>query len=200
MSKRNGKPCKRCGGNEWYTNGNCKHCHLERCRRRYAANSEKIREVQRYYCQSHREEARERASRWRKENLDKAQEHTRRWCKENPEKLREAIRRWKKANPDKCAVFRHRRRTRETKAGGSYTTTEWKDLCAYYDNKCLYPGCERTDLTADHVIPVAKGGRSDISNIQPLCSRHNKKKGTKTTDYRHAYPGSPRLIQGKLFG
>jgi 5-methylcytosine-specific restriction endonuclease McrA len=56
-------------------------------------------------------------------------------------------------------------------------------LCEKYHKRCLC--CDkRRKLTADHVIPVSKGGTSDISNIQPLCQPCNSSKGAKIIDYR----------------
>ena len=41
MSARNGKPCKKCGGAEWYKNGHCVLCPRARSRKKAAANPEK---------------------------------------------------------------------------------------------------------------------------------------------------------------
>jgi hypothetical protein len=41
---------------------------------------------------------------------------------------------------------------------------------------CQYPGCESTkNLEVDHIIPYAKGGKTEIDNLRLLCRAHNQK-------------------------
>lgn len=77
----------------------------------------------------------------------------------------------------------HLWRTRNN-TGGSYTIAEWAALLVLYGNKCLCCGRDDARLYADHVIPVVKGGSSNIDNIQPLCASCNSRKGSKIIDYR----------------
>jgi 5-methylcytosine-specific restriction endonuclease McrA len=66
---------------------------------------------------------------------------------------------------------------------GSFTPSEFKALCNQYGNVCLRCRKKRV-LVADHVIPLARGGKNDITNIQPLCRTCNGMKGADSTDYR----------------
>lgn len=52
-----------------------------------------------------------------------------------------------------------------------------------YGRECLCCG-SKEDVHLDHVIPIKKGGKNDISNLQPLCKKCNSKKGVKIIDYR----------------
>ena len=83
-------------------------------------------------------------------------------------------------------TYRHARRTRIKGNGGRFTPAEWRDLKAFYSFTCLR--CKRQEpeiqLTPDHIKPVANGGTSYISNIQPLCLQCNVQKGAKEIDYR----------------
>jgi 5-methylcytosine-specific restriction endonuclease McrA len=140
----------------------------------------------------------DQATRWQRNNLEKHNEKTRRWQRKNPNKVREMARNWDRNNSDKVTAKKNRRRTAKNQAGGSYTVAEWKTLCEQYDNRCLRCG-KKEKLTFDHVIPVSKGGSSDISNGQPLCFSCNAGKRDKTTDYR-TKPGIKRWFQKRLFG
>jgi hypothetical protein len=162
------KPCNVCGASERNLSGRCLPCKREHNRK------------------------------WRTKNKERHAAYNRRQYRKSPERKRETSREWQLANPEKVRVKSANRRTLRAGNGGSFTAYEWSKLCKQYNNHCCYPGCERTDLHADHVIPVSKGGTSDISNIQPLCSHHNLSKGTGTNDYR-TKPGLLRWIQRKLF-
>lgn len=84
--------------------------------------------------------------------------------------------------------FGHRRRAREKGAGGDYTVEEWQGLLVAHPH-C--PGCRRrwediellpgqkSVATVDHIVPISKGGRNTIDNIQPLCFSCNSRKGNK---------------------
>lgn len=67
-----------------------------------------------------------------------------------------------------------------------YTYTEFEALCKKYDRRCLCcgrPGSEIV-LEPDHIVPLAKGGNDDISNIQPLCRSCNARKHILIVDFR----------------
>ena len=68
-----------------------------------------------------------------------------------------------------------------------YTLEQWSSLVAEYGRQCLCCLKSSIKLTADHVIPLSRGGSDGIENIQPLCGRCNPSKGTRIIDYRPGF-------------
>ena len=199
MTKSDGLPCKKCGTSQWYKGGSCVQCANERARKRHQDNPEAHRARSRQWDLANPEAVKKRSQRYRQNNPQSIKESNRRWRQSHLESAREREQRYRQENLEAYAAHAHTRRTRKTQAGGRYTGAEFKALCEHYGGKCLCCGRDDVKLTADHVIPVSKGGRSDIDNIQPLCQFCNSSKGDKTIDYR---PGSGlgRWVQRKLFG
>lgn len=212
MIAKDSKPCKRCGGTRKHKRGECAQCKREYDRRRretnperlkengrrwQQANPEKVRESARRRREKNPEKARESVRRWRQENAEKNRENTRIWRQANPGRNKENIRQWCENNPDKLKSYGQKRRAKERGAEGKFTAAEWREVVRQQDGRCL--ACGKTaKLTADHVIPLDKGGSNDISNIQGLCKICNSSKGTKSTDYRKE-GGILRWIQRRLF-
>jgi 5-methylcytosine-specific restriction endonuclease McrA len=109
-------------------------------------------------------------------------------AEERAAKHNERVRHWRRTTDQArlrayCAAQRQQRRAQRKGNGGSFTADEWQRLCVLYDNRCLR--CkEQKPLTVDHIIPLAKGGKNDITNLQPLCFSCNSSKGAKIVDYR----------------
>lgn len=125
---------------------------------------------------------------YRQANPDKIRQQKRKYVLSYPERVRSTWKRCYDSKPDLyleiSRVCFARRRARKSKVDGSFTRQEWQHLKDQHINKCLCCGKDNVKLTPDHVIPLAKNGSNDISNIQPLCLPCNLSKGTKIIDYR----------------
>jgi len=165
------------------------------------AEKEKRRVYERAWYRRNRAKKLAQARAWQRANRKRAWVRKQAWRKAHPEKVKAyahkaysknrashqaLVRAWRKAHPECVTAIDRRRRAREVGAIGSFTAAEWKALCRKYKHRCLCCG-KRRKLTADHVLPLVKGGSNFISNIQPLCGPCNSRKGTKHTDYRHEY-------------
>lgn len=150
-----------------------------------AQNKEKIRQYQKQWNEDNADAMRQKKREWRSANREKVNFLKKARYANNPE-VKEQVSKWFAAHPEVKKAAKHNRRAKERTAAGKFTGQEFIDLCAMYGNKCLC--CGSSDkLTADHVVPLSKGGTNFIENIQPLCLPCNKHKGTRVIDYRPDY-------------
>jgi 5-methylcytosine-specific restriction endonuclease McrA len=190
MTRKDGKPCKKCGTSKWREdNGDCVQCGRNRALARYHSDPESAKKRRQDWSEKNRLYERER---------NRAQGYSRKYKQNNKEKVKETNRRWGQNNKDKVNAKTQKYRAAKAKNGGSYTAQEWRALCEQYEYRCVCCG-KKAPLAADHVVPVSKGGSSNISNIQPLCKTCNTRKLDKTIDYR-TKPGIKKWIQKALFG
>lgn len=88
----------------------------------------------------------------------------------------------------RCKQWRNNLVTRSKKHGVECNVTV-DELCemmyAFYGSTCKYCG-KRLDintLVLDHIIPISKGGTSNIDNLQIICRTSNGMKGSLDEPY-----------------
>lgn len=99
------------------------------------------------------------------------------WLRKHPEQAIRAAK-YAKAHPELSRARQHRYSTRKAGAGGSYTQSELKALLELTGCLCAYCGL-RPYQHLDHIVPVSKGGSSNIKNLLPACGYCNRSKGDK---------------------
>lgn len=145
------------------------------------ANLELLREKAKRYHATHKQQRRAAWERWYYAATEQVREYRRKYRQEHLAEVKAKLREWQKRNPGRVAYHNHNRRI--AKRNGDYTQVEWQALCEAVNHIC--PRCgQKRRLTVDHVVPLSRGGKNDITNIQPLCSWCNISKGTKIEDYR----------------
>jgi 5-methylcytosine-specific restriction endonuclease McrA len=147
------------------------------------ANREKVTETKRRYASRDPERWKQYGKEYRVKNSEKLAVRARNYNEANRDALAAYRKAYFKANPHVKQINARNREARKKGAGGKFTPVQWRELCERYDNRCLCCG-KQGKLAADHVIPLARGGGNDISNIQPLCTSCNSRKSTKVIDYR----------------
>lgn len=70
---------------------------------------------------------------------------------------------------------REKSKARELRQSSWWKQTLGRGVCYHCEQKFLI-----SELTMDHLIPIARGGKSDKKNCVPSCKDCNSKKGYKT--------------------
>ena len=78
---------------------------------------------------------------------------------------------WFHLDVDPAQAAREREKARALRKTAWWQRRVQKGLCAYCDQRFPPRG-----LTMDHVVPVARGGRSSKGNVVPACKACNSRK------------------------
>lgn len=82
-------------------------------------------------------------------------------------------------------LLRNRQRKLLLKSFPIIKQSEVNAMLSAHDNKCLYCGVEvkrGINLHLDHKVPLCRGGKHTIDNLNPACQECNLRKGTKTVE------------------
>lgn len=80
----------------------------------------------------------------------------------------------------------HKERKRK-QARQNYISQKSRAIVLQRDgNNCLLCGT-RENLGVSHIVPVSRGGSSDVDNLQTLCRACRSKKGQSDVDFRKPY-------------
>ena len=150
------------------------------------ASSEAKKRVDRNYYLRNKDKIKKRTRAYALANNDRVRAWASRYRNENRDLCRSRISASNAKNPERRLTNEANRRARKRDNGGFFTASEWISLKKYYGYYCLCCGDiePHVKLEADHIVPISRGGSSDISNIQPLCGKCNRNKGSKIMDYR----------------
>lgn len=137
------------------------------------------------HLEQRRKAGRERSQQWRKENPERSRDQAQRSYDKNVEQRRADARKHSRDYRQRVvgsdayrASERERSQRRRALLHGTpalFSEEEWVSCCDRFDFRCAY--CHRAVLlTADHVVPLIKGGAHAPANIVPACRSCNSRK------------------------
>lgn len=188
--------------------GICRSCNrradYQRNKQRYIAraaewaadNVEKARKAKREHQRRLRAEDPELARRRTRESM-------KRWADAHPEekrvraaaerekhaeRYRQKARAWQRANPERARAAGRNREAKKRANGGHFSFADWQAALEQTGHGCFYCGITTEPLQRDHVIPIARGGIHDPSNIVPACGPCNRRKAANSEqEFRERY-------------
>lgn len=84
--------------------------------------------------------------------------------------------RYAKDSATATARLNRRRAAKIGAPGNGVTPSEWRDVLTAFGHCCAYCLQHLDAPEMDHVVPLARGGAHDPSNVVPACSQCNSSK------------------------
>ncbi len=102
---------------------------------------------------------------------------------------------FRKAHPEIVTgidrAHKHKRKAQKRAAGGHYTPQQLREQMQRQKSKCYYCKAKLETWHVDHIVPLAKGGTNDISNIVLACPSCNLNKHARLLN---EWPEGGRLL------
>jgi 5-methylcytosine-specific restriction endonuclease McrA len=113
---------------------------------------------------------------WRKANRQRHLASLRKWHSDNREHSRQSNTRWMREHRELRRLRDAKRRSQQT-SNGHFKILE-SEIRRLYASPCAACGAKQ-NIAADHIIPLSRGGRHSVGNLQPLCKSCNSSKKDK---------------------
>jgi len=173
-------PCKRGHRSKRRTSdGMCQACEKDRRQLYTEKNREKIRKKDKQYRENNKEKIKAKQEEWAIKNPDKIAAKSKRYYNRHRNDLLKKF----KADPSiklqRQIVCINRRKREKSTNDDTITHNTISMMKRTQNNTCVYCPKNLNDMHMDHIVPLAKGGRHSISNIQLLCPDCNKRKSDK---------------------
>ncbi|MFL9904621.1 HNH endonuclease signature motif containing protein, partial [Paraburkholderia fungorum] len=143
------------------------------------ANKEKVALVKKLYREQNREKVREYARKFYAENRERIAAWRKAWKERNPRYFADWMAEWRIQNPEKAKEFWRNNRANRRKAEGKHTAADIAQLLKLQRGRCAVCREKMDSYHVDHIVPIAKGGANDWTNIQLLHPRCNTQKQAK---------------------
>lgn len=155
----------------------CKPCHVSGVVASQRRNPKERKEANRRYYRNHYEKVRA---------YGKKYSHSKYYANiyENRERARLAratehskalARAWNASPAGQVSRANKKARRRLAIGVDSVSVTQWTATVAIFGGQCAYCGSQKK-ITADHFVPLARGGKHSISNMVPACLSCNSSK------------------------
>ncbi len=134
------------------------------------------------YYKANRKKAYNWRKAWKEANSEKVLESQKIYYQKHAEQERMRVSAWKKANPEKVNCYKATRRATKNKVNDIHTADDRWMLIELYSLAKLREEVFGFKWHVDHIVPLSKGGRHGLSNLQVVPQYWNLSKGNRNTN------------------
>lgn len=164
---------KKYGSKQYFTGVPCKNGHVAP---RYSASGH-CSECTKLWQKANPEAMKKIVADWQKANPEKAKARRLRHQAKRPKAATEASLRWQKRHPEKHAALSAARRAKATTR--LLAAEERQAVLDKYAFCRMWSALTKIPHHVDHIVPLAKGGKHVVANLQILTAKANISKGAK---------------------